>query len=243
MKVRYLIFVFYSFMLSGTCIAQSDVTSWIGADVKYDLNKHWSAGLETQTRTDLKLGRLETAYLSPSICWEVHKYLEVGSSYRLSSIPYSKSTTNRAIAQRFTLDLTFRNIEKLFKKKSRIDASLRVQATTEHQLEKRTENTLRLKFKVEYNLPKTKLDLFVSTELFYRYQRDLIYTFMDVQSVDAINKYRIMAGLSYPIGDRQNVKLFGLNQWRYPDGRSEFVIGLGYSFDLSPQKKTSKTTN
>ncbi len=227
-------------MISFVGFAQSDVRAWIGVDAKYDLNKRWSLGMETQTRTDLKLGRLDNAYISPNLSWKIHKHLETGFSYRLSSVPYSKSTTNRVTSSRFSLDFTFRNIEEFFAKKPRLGVSLRLQGTREYEAEKRTDNTLRLKLILDYDLPNSKLDLFASTELFYRFQRDLVYTFSEVQSVDAINKYRVKLGLSYPLGDHQDIKVYGLNQWRYPDGRSEFVIGLGYSCDFSSKKKSKK---
>lgn len=100
-------------------------------------------------------------------------------------------------------------------------------------MEERVENTVRLKLKLDYNLPKTKLDLFASTELFYRFQRDVIYTFEEVQTVSSINKYRVKAGARYPLGDHHALKLFGMHQWRYPDRAGEFVLGLGYSYQIN----------
>lgn len=225
-------------MCATTVGAQSDVSNWTSAEAKFDLSKDWTIGVEAQSRTDLKLGRFDALLLSPSIAWKPMKHLEGGLSYRLTSVPYSNSTTNRVEKHRITADLNFVKIEKLFmKKKSRLGMSLRLRGTTEHQVERRTENTLRLKFKLEYNLPKTKLDLFASTEVFYRFQRDLVYTFTDVQSINAIDKYRVKFGMQYPLGDQHSIKLFGMNQWRYPDGRNELVVGLGYSFSLKAKKK------
>ncbi len=169
--------------------------------------------------------------------WKPFKHLETGLSYRFSSVPYSDETTNRVGKHRVTADFTFRKIESLLlSKKSRIGLSMRLRGTTEQQFKERTENTLRLKFKFEYNLPKTKLDLFTSTEVFYRFQRDLVYTFTQIESVNAVNKYRVKLGVSYPIGDKHSIKLFGMQQWRYPDGSSELVVGLGYSFNINSKK-------
>ena len=213
--------------------AQSDLSSWLSAEAKYELNKDWTIGLEAQSRNDLRYGKLNTLFLSPSLSWKPMKHIETGLSYRFSSVPYSNETTNRVRKHRITADFTFRKIESLlFSKKSRVGLSLRLRGTTEHQAEERTENTLRLKFKLEYNLPKTKLDLFASTEAFYRFQRDVIYTFSEVQSVNAINKYRVKFGASHSIGDQHSIKLFGIHQWRYPDGTNELVVGLGYSFTI-----------
>lgn len=111
--------------------------------------------------------------------------------------------------------------------------SIRLRGTTEHQSEKRTENILRLKFKLEYDLPKTKLDIFASTELFYRFQKDVIYTFSQVETVSGIDKYRVRLGVSHPIGDHHEIKVFGMNQWRFYDKPSEFVVALGYSFKIN----------
>lgn len=216
---------------------QSDISSWVGAEARVELNKDWSIALDAQSRNNLRTGRFDALLLSPSVSWRPKKYIESGLAYRLTSVPYSNSTTNRVRKHRFTADITFRKIENLlFTEKSRLGISLRLRGTTEHQEEERVENTLRLKFKLEYNLPKTKLDLFASTELFYRFQRDLVYTFTEVQSVNAVNKYRVKFGASHPIGDQQSIKLFGMHQWRYPDGTNEFVVGLGYSFDFKLKK-------
>ncbi|MFK7785017.1 MAG: DUF2490 domain-containing protein [Crocinitomicaceae bacterium] len=220
-------------MLASTSFAQSDLSSWLSVGTKYSMNKQWSIGLEVQSRNDLRSGKFNSTFLSPSVSWRPIKHFETEVSYRMSSVPYSNSTTNRVGKHRFTADFTFRKIEQLiFSKKSRLGMSLRLRGTNEHEAEERTENTIRLKFKLQYNLPKTKLDVFASTELFYRLQRDVIYTFTEVQSVSAINRYRVRLGASYPIGDQHKIKLFGAPQWNYPDQTSEIVFGLGYSFDF-----------
>lgn len=237
MRFNHLFLGLFCLIFSATVEAQSDLSNWTGAEAKFDLNKDWTIALEAQSRTDLKLGRIDALLLSPSIKWNPMKHLEAGLSYRLTSVPYSSSTTNRVEKHRITADFNFVKIEKFFlKKKTRVGMSLRLRGTTEQQAEKRTENTLRLKFKLEYNLPKTKLDLFASTELFYSFQRDLVYTFTEVQSVNAIGKYRVKLGMSYPIAKQHTVKLFGMNQWRYPDGTNEIVVGLGYSFSFKTKK-------
>ncbi|MDG1333921.1 MAG: DUF2490 domain-containing protein [Crocinitomicaceae bacterium] len=224
----------FSLMLTTGLWAQSDFSSWLSAEVKYDINKDWTVGLEAQSRNDLRSGGFNTTFLSPSVSWQPMKHFETALSYRISSVPYSNSTTNRVGKHRITADFTFRKIESLIlSKKSRLGMSLRLRGTTEHQAEERVENTLRLKLKFQYNLPKTKLDLFASTEVFYRFQRDLIYTFSEVQSVSAINKYRIKLGGSYPIGDQHEIKLFAMPQWRYPDKVNELVFGLGYSYQIN----------
>lgn len=229
----------FCLLMMSTANAQSDsyrmdLSSWMSAEVKYDINKDWTIGLEAQSRNDLRSGAFNSLLLSPSVSWKPMKYLETGLSYRMTSVPYSNSTTNRVGKHRITADFTFRKIESLLlSKKSRLGISLRLRGTSEHQAEERAENTLRLKFKLEYNLPKTKLDLFASTEAFYRFQRDLVYTFSEVQSVNAINKYRVKFGTSHPIGDQHEIKLFGMHQWRYPDGTNEFVFGIGYSYQIN----------
>lgn len=238
MRVNSLFLGFICLMCSTTVEGQSDFSNWAGVEAKFDLSKDWKVGVEAQSRTDLKLGRFDALLLSPSISWELAKHFEADLSYRLTSVPYSNSTTNRVEKHRITADFSFVKIEKFFlKKKTRLGMSLRLRGTTEHQAEERTENTLRLKFKLEYNLPKTKLDLFASTEVFYRFQRDLVYTFTEVEAVNAIDKYRVKFGIQQPLGDQHSIKLFGMHQWRYPDGTNEIVIGLGYSFSLRAYKK------
>ncbi len=238
MRLKQLLLGVFCVWMTASVSAQSNegmaFTNWASAELNYDINKDWKAGVEVQSRTSLQTGQLNNLFFAPSVEWKIMKHLETAVSYRLTSVPYSSATTNRINKHRFTLDLTFRKLEDLvFSGKNRLGVSVRLRGTTEHQLEELTENTLRGKLKLEYNLPKTKLDLFASTELFYRFQRDLIYTFDEVQSVNAINKYRVKMGAEYPFGDHHSVKLFGMHQWRYPDGGSELVIGVGYAFQLN----------
>ena len=242
MRFSQLFLGLFCLFVTSTVNAQSDdypidLSTWVGVDATYELSKKWTVGLETQSRTDLRLGKINALFLSPSISWKPNKHIETGLSYRLTSVPYSKATTNRIGRHRLIADITFRKIENLiFSKKSRLGVSFRLRGTTEHQAEKRVGNTLRLKFKLEYNLPKTKLDIFASTEMFYRFQRDLVYTFTEVQAVNGVNKYRVKIGASYPFNDHHSVKLFGLHQWRYPDGTTEFIVGLGYSYEIKSKK-------
>lgn len=242
MRFNHLFLGLFCLIVTSTVNAQSnsyptDLSTWIGAEAKYTINKKWSVGLEAQSRTDLRYGNLNALFLSPSVSWKPMKHLQTGLSYRMTSVPYSNATSNRVGKHRLTADFTFRKIEKLFlSKKSRVGLSLRLRGTTEHQAKERVENTVRLKFKLEYNLPKTKLDLFASTELFYRFQRDLVYTFLEVESVNALSKYRVKFGGSYPLGDQHSIKLFGMHQWRYPDGTNEFVLGLGYTYEINSKK-------
>lgn len=228
---------FFISLIALSATSQSDLSAWIGVETKYSVNKKWSLGLEAQSRSDLKLGRLNGLFVSPSLSWKPIKFLEVGLSYRLTSVPFSESTTNRVVKNRMTLDLTFQKIEELFVDKSRLSVSLRLRGTTEFQLEKRTENTLRLNTKLEYDIPNAKLDLSASAELFYRFQRDLTYTFTEVTATNAINRLRFKFGMSYPLSERQKIELCAIEQLSYPDGIPEFIIGIGYIYDFSPKKK------
>jgi hypothetical protein len=220
--------------------SQSDLSTWIGAEAKYTVNKKWSTGLEIQSRNDLRMGRMDGLFISPSANWKPMKHVELGLSYRLTSVPFSNNTTNRVVKNRLTLDLTFQKIEDFFVDKSRFSYSLRLRGTTESQQDERTENTLRLNAKVDYDLPNSKLELTGSTELFYRFQRDVMYTFTDVTATSGVNRLRLKLGASYPLTDRQKIELYAIEQFSYPDGNPEFVLGIGYIYDFSPKKKTNK---
>ena len=240
MKIRSIVLGFVLTLAGFSARSQSDLSTWIGAEAKYAVNKKWSTGLEIQSRSDLRMGRMDGLFISPAVNWKPKKFFEVGLSYRLTSVPFSDITTNRVAKNRWTLDFTFQKIEDLFVDKSRFSYSLRLRGTTESQLNERTENTLRLNAKVDYDLPNTKLDLTASSEVFYRFQRDLTYTFTEVISTNAVNRLRLRLGMSYPITDRQKVELYAIEQFRYPDGNPEFVLGIGYIYDFSPKKKTNK---
>lgn len=240
MKIHSVVLSFVVALVGFSARSQSDLSTWIGAEAKYAVNKKWSTGLEIQSRNDWRMGRMDGLFISPAVNWKPKKFFEVGLSYRLTSVPFSDNTTNRVVKNRLTLDLTFQKIENFFGDKSRFSYSLRLRGTTESQQDERTENTLRLNAKVDYDLPDTKLELSASTELFYRFQRDLTYTFTDVIATNAVNRWRLRLGMNYPITDRQKVELYAIEQFSYPDGNPEFVLGIGYIYDFSPKKKMNK---
>ena len=240
MKIHRIVLGFVVCFAALVARSQSDFGAWVGVETKYSVNKKWALGLEAQSRSDLRVGRMDGLFVSPSLSWKPIKFFEIGMNYRLTSVPFSDNTTNRVLKNRFTLDLTFQKIEELFDTKSRFSFALRLRGTTESQIAERTENTLRLNAKVDYDIPNTKLDLSASTELFYRLQRDVTYTFTDVIVTNAINRYRLKMGMSYPITDRQKFELYAIEQFSYPDGNPEFILGIGYIYDFSAKKKTNK---
>lgn len=127
MKFIHLFSGFVCLMIVSVSGAQSELTSWVGAETKYDFNKKWNAGVEVQTRTDIRSGVLNDLLLSPSLTWRPKRYVETGISYRWTSIPYSNETTNRVTKHRVTADVTFRKLEELFTpNKSRLGVSLRL---------------------------------------------------------------------------------------------------------------------
>ncbi len=235
--------IFLGFLVAFVAFSarsQSDLSTWIGAEAKYVVNKKWSYGFELQSRNDLRIGQMSDLLASPSVNWKLKKFLEIGLAYRLTSVPFADNTTNRVVKNRFTLDFTFQKIEDFFLDKSRFSYSLRLRGTRETQLDERTENTLRLNTKVDYDIRKSKIDLTAAVEVFYRFQRDVSYTFTDVITTSGLNRLRFRVGMSYPITDRQKVEVYAIEQFRYPDGNPEFIMGIGYIYDFSPKKKANK---
>lgn len=211
--------------------AQNDFGLWTGVDLNIPLTKKIKFGIDVQTRFDRNVSRMKEAYMSPSVKWDVLKQFRVGFNYRLTRMPYSSDVLNRISTHRFTLDLELNDLIKFIKDKSRLEISLRVRGTNEHELSKLTENYLRYRIKGVYNLPKTKLEPSLSAELFYHFNDQIIYTFTEVKSINSFNKLRLQFGLKYPLG-KSTVEIYSIYQRKFMNTESNFIIGLGYTYDL-----------
>jgi hypothetical protein len=84
--------------------------------------------------------------------------------------------------------------------------------------------------KFDYNIPKSKLEPFISGELFYRFNNQLTYTATEVVATNAINKLRMKVGASYKIKGGHSLKLYTLIQKQLLSQETEMILGLGYGF-------------
>ena len=236
MKFKTLIFLF-SLIASSALHAQNDVGLWLKHDLSYSINKKIKFGIDFQARFDQNISRNKELFSTPSIQWEVHKYISLGAEYRFSYYPNSAFENGKPVSQRFGANFEFQNIEKLLSKKSDFGLSLRIAGTSEHQKYERADNYIRTRLKVDYNIPKTKLKPELSAELFYHFNDRISYSFTEVRGYNTFNKLRIKLGLEYPLGLKHKVSVFGQYQRKLLSSENDLVIGASYSYNINKKEK------
>ncbi|MEJ6583911.1 MAG: DUF2490 domain-containing protein [Crocinitomicaceae bacterium] len=238
MTFKTLLFLF-SVLASSALSAQNDFGLWLKHDLTYSLNKKVKLELDFQARFDRNVTRNKELFTTPSIQWEVHKFIKLGSEYRLTYFPSTAFDNGKPISQRITLDFEFQNIEKLWNKKSDLGMSLRIAGTSEHRKYARGDNYIRTRLKVDYNIPKTKLKPEFSAELFYHFNDQVSYSFTEVRTYNSFNKTRFKLGLEYPIGLKHKIALFGQYQHAFLAKINDFIMGIGYSYDINKKAKVN----
>ncbi len=232
MIFNYYFILVFGLLLSHSSVGQTDFGVWMQGDIKSEISDRLSLGLETQLRLDDNAGHIKNRFLSPSISFKAHKFVQLGTSYRLSSVPFNSSIINRVYAHRYTFDLEFQKIMDLINDKSDLGISMRLRETTELESQNLTENTLRYKLKFDYSIPKSKLKPFLAGELFYRFNNQLTYTSTNVVATNAINKLRLKFGFTYKMKRGHSLKFYSLIQKQLVSQRSDFILGVSYSYKL-----------
>ena len=217
--------------------AQNDFGIWSGLDLNAALSKDLIVGMEVEARFDRNVSHMKTAFLSPYASWDASKYFKIGINYRLSSSPYNATVANRILSHRYALDLEFRNIMELFKDKPKLGLTLRLRATKEYEELKRTDKYLRFRVKADYSIPKSKVEPYFFAELFYHISDQVTYTFSDVKTVNAFNKFRSTLGFKYEISKKHEIKLFSIYQRQLLQAENDFILGVGYSYSIDKLKK------
>lgn len=219
---------------------QSDLNTWAGLAIKTSLTKKIALSLEGQTRFDQHSTHLKTAFISPELSYEFKNHFKVDGAYRLSSVPFDNSTSNRIYTHRYNVDASFRNILGLFIKKPVVNMSLRLRGTHERESNKRNDNYVRARIKAVYNIKKSNYKPHVSAELFYHLRDQIEYTFTTVKTHHVITKFRVRFGVDYSLKKRQKISLFGIYQKQLITLKNEFILGARYAYKISFKKKNPR---
>ena len=231
MKALRITFIFLIIAASNIIHAQNDFGLWTGADINIPITKKLKFGIDAQTRCDRNVSRMKAAYISPSVKWELSKQFKVGFNYRLTRTPFSSDVLNRISTHRYTLDVELNDLIKWIKDKSRLEISMRLRGTNEHERSKLTDNYLRYRLKGVYNLPKTKLEPSLSAEIFYHFNNQIVYSFTEVKTINSFNKFRLQFALKYPLG-KSTVEIYSIYQRQFISTESNFILGIGYTYDF-----------
>jgi hypothetical protein len=213
-------------------VAQKDFGLWTGVDVRIPILKKLDVGVELQSRFESNVSQVERSFVSPYVKYELHKYVRLGLDYRLSNLPTGGGFFGSEYTHRTTLDIELKNLVELVQKKARLDLTARIRATHEVESGDLNNTNLRGRLKIAYNLPKTKLEPHVAAEVFYHFNDQISYTFSSVETRHRVSKYRLRAGLSYPLTKQHSVKLYYIVEPRIESTRTDFILGVGYAFKL-----------
>lgn len=210
--------------------AQNDFGLWTGVDARFKASKKLDFGLQLESRFKSNASEVDQTFLSPYARYELHKKIRVGADYRLSNRPES-GIFGEYFTHRMTVDLEFKDLIKSFVDRLDLDTRIRYTHATRGTGELNNDN-LRLRVKLSYNLPKTKLTPHIASEFFYHFNDQIIYTPTEVQSVHRFNKYRLRAGLSYPLNKQHELSLFYMVEPEIEGPDTEYILSLGYSLKL-----------
>lgn len=207
--------------------AQTEIGAWTGLQADVPLTKKWKTGIEFQARFDQDLTRLNTVFISTYLNYELSNFIKTEYSYRFTMDPGKTE-----FRQRHTLDFIFGNWIDFLSEDSRFSFDTRLRGTFEYFPQDQNETELRLKGVLKYNLKGTKIEPYLSSELFYHFQDQIIYTANEVTTRGAINKWRLRAGLSIPLNKRHELKTFYLFQDRIGSDKIDHIFGLKYAYSF-----------
>jgi hypothetical protein len=216
------------FLLPIQLSAQNDFGLWTGVDFRYKATKQLDFGFQVQGRFKSNVSEVDQTFLSPYVRYELHDHIRVGLDYRLSNRPESGLFGERNV-HRVTMDLEFKDLLKPFADRLDLDTRIRYTHATRPGEELNNDN-LRFRLKLSYNLPKTKLTPHIATEFFYHFNDQIIYTPTEVRAVHRFNKYRLRAGLSYPLNKQHELSMFYMVEPEIESFDRDYVLSLGYSF-------------
>lgn len=225
--------VLFLFLIGFGAIAQNDFGVWSGAEVKYNLSKKVEFGLECQMRFDNNSTRLNNTFVSPYGSYKLKKFLEIGLGYRWTNESDPGSFYGQTNTHRVTIDLEAKKIIDFIVKNSRWDLGFRLRSTHETGNGDRNSDYLRGQLELKYNVKGVKLEPFVSFEGFLHFNDQLVYTSDNVRGVHRVNKLRYRLGCKYEFMANQEVSLFYMIQDELENAKSEFVLGIGYTYKLS----------
>ena len=217
---------------TSVSLAQKDFGLWAGLDVRIPILKKLAIGVELQSRFESNVSQVERSFISLYVKYELHKHVRLGLDYRLSNLPSGSGFFGSEYTHRTTLDIELRNLVDLIKEDTRLQLTARIRGTYEARSGDLNNTNLRGRLKIAYNLPKTKLEPHVAAEVFYHFNDQINYTFSSVEAKHRVSKYRLRAGLSYPLTKQHLVKLYYIVEPRTESMRTDFILGVGYAFKL-----------
>ena len=208
--------------------AQKDFGLWTGIDGKLILSKQIQLGAVVQMRFKDNVNLRSESFISPYLTYDPFKHFKIGLDYR-----FSNNWDDGYISEnrhRITLDLGFKKLLGLFNIKSRFNFNSRLRYVGESRIGDVNSHYLRGRIKLSYNLPKTKIEPHISSELFYHFNDQFSFTDNQVIANHRFNKYRFRAGLAIPVAKQHLIRVFYIIQKEIGGPKTDYIGGLTYRF-------------
>ncbi len=235
--------------LTGTqfSISQKDFGVWSSLDVKVPLTKNWTAGIGLNARFKSNASEVSKTFVSPNISYKVFNFMKLSADYRFTNYPESGFFGNYN-THRVTLDADFKLIkyqkaisDTNLKETRKFEVSTRLRYSHENESGDLNDDYLRAQLKVEYTFPKSiGFSVYASGELFYHFKDEIRYTASGVETYNRFNKARIRAGFEYDFFKRHSLELFGMLYPKLESERIDFILGIGYTYELRRLNKKRK---
>jgi len=223
-----IVFLAIAFLISLSGNAQGKPNSWF----ELEFSKKVAKNLKVEFNPELRLlddFKMDSYILEGGLSYKIHKYLSVAGLYRYeNNFDYKNKTgeyKGRFSANRLAFDA------KSGFEMYRFNVQFRIRYTKEIDFDSHA-SELRYRFKLDYDINKSKFSPYTSIELF----NDKSVTDLEKESISGglkdINKIRYTAGLAYNINKNNELSLF----YRLQDNRIKSetinILGLSFSHDF-----------
>lgn len=232
MKKR--ISVFAILFMGYFCMAQSN-NLWMGAEANIKLAKHLETKIGYEYRRDNIIG-FNKSLVTVQLSYELLPGIKTLIKYRNAVFPNTQSALDlktNSSSNRFACGLNISFLE-LFGAKSK---RLVIQWTGQQQWDdfkfQRNKSIMRNKFQIKYDIKNFKLTPYASTELFYSWNRDIIYGINNISIQSGMNSFRHFIGFEVELSKRQSLDVgFGFRE-QYLNKTKNNILRLTYKVNLN----------
>jgi hypothetical protein len=205
-------------VLSVTSLAKTnypleDNQIWGSLQIEYGLNEKLDLELSEELRINENVSELSDLLTDIGAIYKFSDLFRAGIFYRFRLMPQDEEVQHEM----------YLNLYMNFKIKN-LKASNRIRIHEKYRLEKKPIHLLRYQFGLSYPII-NQLDIFVSSELFYRYFYD---------EGDRLSQGRYKAGLEYSISKSLGIEVYYMREIEYNNEKAinSDILGLDLKIDL-----------
>lgn len=201
---------------------QEDAEFWTGISLEKKINKKFTLGLSEEFRFNENVSRIEQFFTNVGLTYKISKNISWGVSYRF--------------VQKQELDNTYNSSNKIYtdlrlkKSISRFSFSLRNRYQFKYvnlfsEGETNTDNYLRNKLSIKYNVKKSPFTPFIGAETYLKLNKD---------EYKEIDRYRLTMGTSYKINKESKLSMFYRIEQdiNVSEPIKANIFGLRYSYEF-----------